>query len=191
MALKIKTPPVDKPLTLAEVRTHCRVDHDSDDVILGLYLAAATGYVDGYKGVLGRAIMSQVWELTYDAFPSGPIEIPLGPLISVDKVEYIDPVTGAYVEFTASGNYVVDASSYQGWISPVNDWPSPRDTLNAVRITFTAGMTDPQELARIKAALLLLIGHWYENRETVSEQPLQNVKMAFDALLTASRKMTV
>ncbi len=191
MALKLKNPASSPPVTLAEVKKHCRVDHDSDDDILGVYLDAAVGHVDGNSGVLGRAIKSQVWELYYDEFPSGPIEIPLGPLISCDKVEYIDPVSGAYVEFLPA-NYVADTASYQGWISPVDSWPTPKSTINAVRITFTAGHadTDPRFKA-IRAAILLLVGHWYENRETVSAEALQNVPMAFDALITAGRKVTV
>lgn len=191
MALKLKTPASNPPVTLAQVKQHCRIEDDSQDGILQIYLDAAVGHVDGNSGVLGRAVMPQTWELYYDEFPSGPIEIPLGPLIAVDKVEYIDPVSGAYVELTNT-NYVTDIVSYQGWISPVTDWPTPKVTINAVRITFQAGHadTDPR-LKAIRAAVLLLVGHWYENRETVSAETLQNVPMAFDALIAAARKITV
>ena len=65
-------------------------------------------------------------------------------------------------------------------------WPPARNEQGAIRVTYTAGYNIPGTSpageyplpAAIRAAMLLLIGNWYENREavvvgaTVAELPL-------------------
>lgn len=190
MALKLKTPPAVDPVSLEEAKKHCRVDWNDDDALIGLYIKAATAHCDGNRGVLGRAIVNQQWELYYDAFPCGPMQIPLGPLVSVDSVEYVDATTGLYVTW-AGTNYAVDLASFEGWISPVDAWPTPRETMNAVRVTFTAGH-GADVPADIKAMLLMLIGHWYQNREAVVVgSPANSMPLTFESLLTTIRKITI
>lgn len=171
MALRLITAPAVEPMTLAEVKAHLRVDDTDDDALIELYIKAATAYVDGEDGFLGRALVTQTWELVIDEFPENEIMIPLPPLQSVSSVKYDD---GAGVEQTAS-NYTVDDASEPGWIVPdTSGWPSTFDGINAVRIQFVAGYLpnsdSPPDLAAnvpgsIKAAMLLLIGAAYANRE--------------------------
>lgn len=191
MALKLKTAPLVFPLTLAEAKPHCRVDHSDDDALIDTLIAAATSHLDGYSGILGRCLIEQTWELYYDTFPSGDLKIPLGNLISVTSVEYVDPATLLYVSWAAS-NYEVDAVSLDGWVIPVNGWPTIADTSNAVRVTFKAGygVTAATVPAAIRAAMLLLIGHWYANREpVVIGETAAVLPMAADALLAPFRRV--
>ncbi len=142
MTLKLKTPASTPVISLDEVKTACAIDTFDHDAMIESLVEAATAYLDGYRGVLGRAIMSQVWELYYDEFPDGALQIPLGPVLSVDKVEYVN-AAGAYVEWTKFGNYEVDTASVEAWIKPVDAWPVPMETMNAVRITFTGVTPQP------------------------------------------------
>ena len=191
MALKRLSPRAPAPITLAEAKQHCRVGHADDDTMIDLYIQAAVDHIEGNRGVLGRALVNQSWELTYDAFPFGPIEIPLGPLVSVTSVEYSDPETGIMTVWDSS-NYVVDTASWQGWIAPVDSWPASRETLNAVKITFVAGhgATAADCPADLKVALLHLVSHWYENREAVG-QNMSVVPLTVEALISAVRKISV
>jgi len=184
MALVLLTPPTAEAVTLAELKAHLRVDGDYDDASLGAYLKAAIATLDGAEGKLGRCLIEQEWQLFYDVFPRGPIRIPLGPLRSVSKVEYIDPTSGAYVEF-ASSNYVVDTASYPGWISPVSTWPSPKVTINAVRITFKAGHgTAAADVPPpLRAAILLHAGNLYMNRESVVDPAMAPLPHGYDDLI--------
>jgi uncharacterized phiE125 gp8 family phage protein len=193
MALKRIGARAAAPVSLVEAKAHCRIDYNDDDVLLTLYIQAAVDYIEGNRGILGRGLVNQSWELTYDAFPCGAMKIPLGPLVSVTSVEYADPDTGVMTTWPASGNYVVDIASWEGWISPVEGWPSVKDTVNAVKVTFVAGHgSDPSSVpADIKLAMLMLIAHWYENRETVGDAGLMSVPMAFESLISAVRKITV
>lgn len=187
MALKLKTAPATFPITLAEAKAHLRVTTEDEDTYISALIAAATSHLDGTAGILGRCLVSQVWYLLYDTFPTGDLMIPLGPVLSIDKVEYVDPDTLDYVTWSSS-NYDVDLVSTDAWVLPVNGWPTIADTALAVRVTFTAGYeTIPQA---IKQAMLLLIGHWYENREaSVVGLMASPLPMAVDALLGPFRRV--
>lgn len=178
MPMKLKTAPAIAPLSAAEVKAHLRIDHSEDDLYVDALIGAAVSYLDGYSGILGRCLISQVWELYYDEFPEGPLQLPLGNVISVDAVEYVDAATGVYVALSDQ-KYEVDTVPVEGWVVPTAEWPVPMDTINAVRVTYTAGYgaTSASVPAAIRHAMLLMIGDWYEHRNqavalSVSQMPI-------------------
>ena len=163
------------PVTLAQAKAHCRVDHNDDDALITLYIEAATAVLDGEDGVLGRCLSPQTWSLHYDEFPCGAIKIPLPPLIDVNFIKYND---GDGVEQTLPTTaYAVDLHQTWGWVVPaVGGWPtSASDIINAVNIQFYAGYPPPIGVpGAIKAAILECVGDLYKLREptvvgTVSE----------------------
>jgi uncharacterized phiE125 gp8 family phage protein len=175
MALRLITAPAAAPLTLAEAKAHLRVNHDDEDALINGLIDAVRGHVDGKDGFLGRALVTQTWELVLDKFPAAEIKIPLPPLQTVESIKYDD---GAGLEQTLAANqYSVDNASEPGWVMPVTArWPTTLDAINAVRIRFVAGYApdanSPPDLAAnvpgaIKAAMLLLIGSLYEHREAI------------------------
>jgi uncharacterized phiE125 gp8 family phage protein len=177
MGIKLITAPAVQPLTLQEVKDHLRVDFSDTDSIVTLYLNAATSYVDGEFGYLGRALVTQTWELTIDTFPLHEIKVPLPPLQSVSSIKY-DDADGNEQTLTAATDYFVDTSSEPGWIVPATGgWPTSIFAgINAVRVRFVAGYdptTDsPPDLranvpTAIKQGMLLLIGQFYEHRENI------------------------
>ncbi len=175
MALRLITAPTVEPISLTEAKAHLRVNHSDDDTIIGALITAATSFVDGPSGFLGRALVAQTWELVIDEFPTSEIQIPLPPLQSVVSVKYDD--TAGIEQTLASTDYYVDDASEPGWIVPISTgWPSTIDAINAVRVRFIAGYdsdaASPPDLTAnipgaIKAAMLLHIGALYEHRETV------------------------
>ncbi len=105
-----------------------------------------------------------------------PIIVPRPPLITLTPdatyttlgISYVDG-NGA-TQTLSSALYQVDARSEPGRIVPAygQSWPSTREQLNAVTITYRAGYTDADAVPkRIKQAIGLLAAHWYENREAV------------------------
>lgn len=162
MALVVIAAPETEPVTLAELKSHCRVDHDDDNAYLEKTIKAARQHVERFTG---KALISTTYDLLYDAFPSGPIQIQKGPLLSVTGVFYIDATTGLEVTL-ATDQYQVDTASDPGWIAPTTDgWPATLATINAVRIRFVAGFASvPEDL---KLAVLQIAAHWYERREAV------------------------
>lgn len=171
--LKVTIGPAFEPVTLAEAKAHCRVDITDDDALITSQIAAARAYLEH---TFGRAIAAQTILLHLAAFPGvsqsnprGAIKLPRPPLASVTSVYYYDG-TGELVQLSASA-YQVDDVREPGEIvpAPETDWPdSQEDRVGAVKVTYvagvaTAGAIDP----RIKQAVLMLVSHWYENRETV------------------------
>lgn len=198
MALKLVTAPDGYPVTVEDVKSHLRIDHDDDDALIETYLAAAVSHLDGKDGILQRALKPQVWELTYDRFPCGAFSIPLPPLISVGSIKYDD--AEGFEQTVDSDNYVVDDQSVPGRVVPVDgfSWPTTLQVANAVRVRFTAGYPDQEGVsepapstvpAAIKHALLLIVGDWYDHRESVSAASLTEIPMpgAVKALLAPYR----
>jgi uncharacterized phiE125 gp8 family phage protein len=168
--LTLVTPAAATPVTLTEARAHCRAD-SADDTMLQIYLDAAVAHVDGAEGVLGRCLVTQTWDYSLDCFPE-EITVPLPTLQSVTSVKYYD-VDGVEQTITSS-NYIVAGQR----IAPIEtfDWPDI-DTERPYPITvrFVAGYGDAAEVpAAIKAAILLLTGDLYANREAGGEAVVEN-----------------
>lgn len=179
MALTLITAPA--PILLpAFLREHLGVDTSVSDDYLAALIAAATDMIDG-KSWLGRAIGVQTWELTYDTFPTGAIEIPLPPLVSVESVKYVNADTGSLDTFEAA-DYFVDTDSVPGWVVLGADasWPTPMSTANAVRIRFTAGY-DPVPDS-IKFAVALIAADLNDNRSATAEDVLKRGGTAYALL---------
>jgi uncharacterized phiE125 gp8 family phage protein len=182
------TPPSAQPVTLAEAKAQVRVDHSDEDALITRLTAAATSYLDGRTGILGRCLVTQTWELTLDAFPDGEIELPLGPVANVVSVTYVG--TAGTTQTLASSNYYFDDASLSQWVVPVADWPDTKDVANAVTVRFIAGTAAASVPEAIRHAILLLIGHWYEQRSTVSVgMTVAEMPMAVDALLAPFRRV--
>ena len=174
MALRMITAPTVEPLTLEQVKAHLRVSHTDDDSTIEIYMRAARMTVEGPEGFLGRALVTQVWELVLDGFPINEIKIPLPPLQTVDSIKYDD--SNGNEQAVSTQDYWVDNVNEPGWVvlTAGTVWPTPLDAVNSVRVRFTAGYSptadSPPDLRAnvpfdIKAGMLLLIGSMYEHRE--------------------------
>ena len=114
--------------------------------------------------------MLQTWELSLNGFCD---EIPLWhvPVSSITSIKYTDE-NGA--EQTLAGTeYVLDnagESTARVVLAPNKTWPNLQTgSINAVHIRYVAGYASaglvPQTL---KQWMLLQIGHWFRNRESVN-----------------------
>lgn len=184
--LKIITAPATEPVTVTEVETHLRLATGSENIYLGTLIAAAREYCELFQN---RAYISQTWELTLDEWPCFPIKLPMPPLISITSIKYMDYLNAENT--WAASNYIVDTDSEPGRIALAYNISLPTTILrpiNAVKIRYVAGYANAAAVPlRIKQAILLLIGHMYENRETVSPVELKEIPFAVSALLWTDR----
>lgn len=184
MGLKLITAPATTPVSLTEVKSYINETTTDFDTLLTSMIDIATGHLDGPKGMLGRAIITQTWELHLDDF-SDAIRIPMGPVASVTSVKYYD--TAEVLQTVSSANYAVDLVSTDAWIVPIStfDWPDVAEGINNVQIRFVAGeATAP---AAIKGAMLMLIAQWFWTREGSSDKPVTEMPHSVSAMLANHR----
>lgn len=173
------TPPPVYPVTLAQAKAQLRLDHTDEDELIETLIAAATKAIDGRDGTLGRALVTQTWEMTKTGFYGEDdmrITIPLPPLQDIVSIKYIDLqgieqtlATDAYQLLDGEPSVIVPAYS--------TTWPPTRMQPDTVKIRFTAGYEpgegSPTDYAEnvpdgIQHAILLTVAHWYENRVPIN-----------------------
>lgn len=185
MGLVLVTGPAAEPVTLAEAKAHLRVDIADDDALISSLITAARGQLEGDTR---RAFVTQTWDYTLGSFPPArKLDLPLPPLASVTSITYKD--AEGNVSTFPSANYVVDTSEVFGRIVLKDGYTWPSTILwpaAAVTVRFVAGYGTAAAVPQTaKQALLLLVGHWYENRETVIAAGVlaREVPMAYERLM--------
>lgn len=159
---------------------------------------AATTWIDGPSGWLGRTLGVQTLEYVLDAFEtdacSDTISLPYEPLIDVVSVTYVDE-SGATVTMPAN-EYALTLGGLR--ILDDADWPSTDDVPGAVKIRYRAGYGkltagDPPVLVNnapppIKVAVMMLVAQWYRSREpAVIGGSVETLPFAVEALLSPYR----
>ena len=164
MPYKIKTAPGTEPLTTAEAKAHMNVTISADDSYIDTLITAARLYVEDK---IRRSLITQTVEAYFDSF-HGCIELERGPVQAVSSIKYTD--ADGVQQTLASTEYDVDLVSSPPRIVPAygKSWPSTRDVMNSVVIDYDAGYGSAADVPQpIKHAMLLFVGHLYENRESV------------------------
>jgi len=166
-SLKRLTAPAAEPITLAEAKAHCRVDHSTDDSLIQGYITAAREWVEDY---IDRSLVSQRLVMKLDSFPH-EIELPRPPMIASGTAT---AVTVTYVTGEAGGTATLSTSSYRvdrdatpGVIRTnyAGSWPSHLIDQNSVTVTWWAGYGDPASVPqRVKNAMLMCVHELYEKR---------------------------
>jgi uncharacterized phiE125 gp8 family phage protein len=150
------------PVSLAEAKAHLRVVESNEDALIAGYLMAARQHVEDYTG---RTLSLQTYDYKIDDELSNEIVMPRPPLVSVTSVSYVD-INGT-TQTLSSALYQVDTGVLFGRIVPAYQatYPSIRSQPNAVTVRFQAGYSQIPE--PIRQAILLLVSHFYDNRQPV------------------------
>jgi hypothetical protein len=210
IGLTLSSAPTVEPVDVADAKLHCRIDVGDGDTLILSYLKAARRMVERFTN---RQLITATWKLTMDNFPGryletdgsrawaggtfdptgsshwaplAEIRLPWAPLASVTTIKYID--TAGTQQTLSSTKYQVDITTEPGRIRPVfgEIWPIVKPlTLAAVEVTYRAGYGDTAAAVpdEFKAAIRLLTGHYYENREAVVAGSMNELPMGVQALL--------
>lgn len=157
--------PALSPVTVAEAKVTLRVEHEDDDGLIETLIGVATGYLDGYAGILGRCLISQTWRADFSAFPGCQwIKLPLLPASSVTHVKYIDG--DGSLQTLTSGWYslVTTAHGAHVYLDDDYSWPTTNETPSAVQVTavYGYGSTASDVPASLRYAIHLHVAHLYE-----------------------------
>lgn len=166
MYLCLVTAPAEAPVSLAAAKAHLRVEHDDEDDLIAGLVDAVTQHLDGYAGVLGRALVTQSWRLDLARPACRSVRLPVPPATDIEAVTYL--VDGAEI--------TLDPSAYRLGHGPLGDflvladgwsWPAMDRREDALRVTFTTGYGEAADVpAPIQAAIKLMVGDLYAFRET-------------------------
>lgn len=180
--------PTVEPISLDDARMHLRLGdpdlYSDDDVWLLDAIPAARELCEGW---LERSLAPQT-RLWTGVPLIGSIALPYGPVLSVDAISY-DDESGAGQVMPSTG-YVFG----NGAVIPTGEWPNARQLLPSMRITYQTGFdargqTIPiYPLPRaIRSAILLSLGHLYENREATSTVKPEELSFGVKRLLEPFR----
>lgn len=177
MKLKMITAPTSTPVTLDEAKAFFRVIGTGEDAEITRVIKMAT---EQAENITNRQLNTATYEGYLDAFPVS-VKIPKPPLVSVQKVEYID-VNGSTQAFT---DYLVD-DLVEPAVIKFNSTPTDvRDEINSVIVTFQCGYTTVP--ASIQSYVLNAALTRFENREgevtgTITDSSFaDNVKKLLDS----------
>ena len=140
--------PTALPVSLFEAKNHLRVTHDMEDGLISDLIASQTAYLDGWNGVLGRAIMPQTWAQVWTdgetelflALPDAYSVIVKSDGVTVSDTLYELELTGKGTKITLGG---VSGSE--------------------IRVEYACQMA-AAKLPLVKHLVLLMVGNAYENR---------------------------
>ncbi len=192
MALPVLvTAPTDLPVTLDEVKRHLRIDHDDDDDLIGVYLAAAVGHLDGLGGTLARCLVNQVWRQDFRRF-CHRIDLSF-PNVSAAAVAYLDE---AGDDIATTHVWTLRQDEGEDAYLALDGSAFAPSGLKTIRVTYTAGYGSIVEgeanpvPGPIRSAILLMVGDLYRFRESAETggAPAVEMSLTVERLLAPYRR---
>ncbi|WP_279483413.1 hypothetical protein [Aureimonas sp. SK2] len=145
--LVLHTPPASEPVTAEAVAASLGLFEA--DARLGGFIQVARQSLEGVQGWLGRALVTQTWDLYLDAFPADELRLPFPPFQRIDEIAVTD---GQGVEtLLPSARYRALKGEF-GIVVPNGGWPNVGAERQGVRVRFTCGYGDTAEEVAAKAA---------------------------------------
>lgn len=186
-SLTTLTEPVNEPVTLVEAKAYLRVDNTDEDTLISTLITAARQWVESY---LDRALILRQLVLRLDTFPV-EIELPQPPLSSAGTTTAISLTYTLETGTTAtlsSSEYRIDRTSTPGVLRQnySGSWPGHLNDYNSIAVTYWAGYgSDEGDMPpAIKNAILLMVGHLFENRTAVvTNTNTKPIEFALESLL--------
>ena len=190
-SLKVQTQPVVEPVSVADAKAHCRIDTNTDDTYVASLISAAREYVESY---MDESLVDQQLVMRLDGFPSA-IELPRPPMsqtASRTAVSIVYTANDAGSTATlATNQYRIDRDSTPGTLRPLygGSWPSHLLDYGSVTVTWWAGRGEDggKVSQRVKAAMLMLVGQWYERRMAADAASMSEMPFGVKALLDSAK----
>lgn len=196
---KVIVAPVGEPLTIEDCRAHLNLQpyddtsdgtHPDDELIMAMQGAAR----EHCENFLGLSLSRRTLEIALDKFPAecdaggAAIELPFGPVV---QLLGLTQGTGSDDEVDPAG-YTLDTYGTVARLVPVDAWPTVTAAANLVRVRYLAGYGEDSDGGEplpkaIRAALLLMLGSLYEQREDATEKALTSIPSGVHALLRPLR----
>lgn len=191
-----KAEPAQEQVSIEVARLHLRLDEDlegspvghPDDDLIEILISAAREQAESYTGL---SLVNREHQLSIDEFKGSYIDLEVWPVSAITEVTYFD--NDGVEQTWASDQYRLDNASRPARLYPGDEgWPQAKIRENAVTVTFNAGFTvgSPNTFPMPRVllqAMLLIIGHLYENRQDVVYGGEKELPMGSIFLMTPHR----
>ena len=169
-------------VTLTQAKAQLRVTHTDEDTYITDLIARARAWVERYiaSPIAASAVIDTFLEF------GDYLELTRSPFISLTSIAYVDSEgDAATIDLVETPPRVQDGLIYP----PTAGWPAIT-AYSTITVTYQAGFaTTPPE---IDQAMLLLVGHWYENRSAVVTGTISStLDYAIEALAGPFRLPTI
>lgn len=193
------------PVSLAEAKVQLAVDvvnTEHDAMILG-FIAAAVDHLDGWTGIMGRALVEQTWRQDFDSF-SDCMRFALAPVISITSITHRN--AAGQISTVTSSDYTLLVDALGSYVEFKSDFVRPSDLneTKPISLTYLAGYPTTPEVPEdgetpaipavsnippaIKAAILIHVRLMYDAyRLGADAGPIPTG--AIDALITPFRRV--
>lgn len=135
--------PLEAVVPLEELKEYLAVDFSDNDRKIAALQDAAVAFLDGYRGVLGRCIMKQTWQVSY-------------PCAGVHRLPFPDVETAE----ADAGQATVSQDSLGSLVT----------LTQGATVTITA-QCPPDILASVKQIVCMMVDLWYNDTSLVGTMP--------------------
>ena len=175
------------PLTLTDIKRHVLVEIDDHDQELLRAMRTATELFEKTNSV---QLMRCQYRMALDEFPMHQrftIKLPVGPAVDdgAASIEYRD--TNGFDQTLDATRWQLLANRQPAEIAlrAGQTWPAVHPDREPVVVVWTAGYADTRDALPPSAVhcVLLLTGHFFENREATSEKRVREIDLGAQRLL--------
>jgi uncharacterized phiE125 gp8 family phage protein len=165
MSSILLTGPAIEPLSLDDAKAFLKVEIGDDDDVLAALIAGARVHVEAQTR---RALITQSWRLTRDAWP-GNGRVPVLPVplhsLTAARVYRLDGTT----QSLDVSDFVIEVGAAPAVISFSAPQPAPGRVVAGIELDVSVGYGDAATdvPADLRQAIRMLVAHWYENRAMI------------------------
>jgi uncharacterized phiE125 gp8 family phage protein len=168
LQVRIKTDVITDIVSLEEAKNWCKITGSQDDNVIEMLLTSAREALEKYTAsTFAQKTIYATWiEIPDDWI----LELPYGPVISVDKVYSIDD-EGTEVLQTVNSDYYVYGDT-EAVIKVSQFWSTGERVHRSIRVEYKAGYGDTLTEAlpeRLREAILKEVATQYKFRDNLSE----------------------
>lgn len=168
------TGPTSEPITLTQAKKQLEIapsEADHDDHIELLIQAAR----EQWEHDTDSCLLTQTWKVNFETAYEDEIYLPKRPVASITSVKYYD--TSNVQQTLSTSVYGLDIANRAVRLKHLQDWPTTvLDRWDTWEIAYVCGYASAALVPAIaKQAMLLLIGHNFENRDMIMGESLQTL----------------
>lgn len=184
------------PIPIADVRTQLRIEHTSEDSVIERSFGAAMEF---FEEETLRAVTPNRYELRLDDWPCQAVILERAPVREIEAITYLPRDGGPAEELDPATYYVAARRDGLSEVRVDGGWPHSIGLASRpgnVVVRFVAGYdsrggTDSDPAFKLprkyEQALILLTGHWFENREETAERDTKEIKVGARAIMRQAR----